>query len=203
MKELKYTLLADGGSDRALIYIIDWIFKQYTHHYSGQFADKAPPHGDGLYRRAQWALKFYPCDILFVHRDAENRDHDLRIEEIRRELSKIHNHYIPIVPVHMTEAWLLSSEAAIREAAGNPHGNQSLKLPLPSQWDKISNPKMVLFEALKTATGLQGRRLHKFNAQQIHQARLRVAQLTDDFSGLNILPAFQRLSQDIQRFLEN
>jgi hypothetical protein len=37
--------------------------------------------------------------------------------------------HIPVVPVRMTEAWLLADEFAIRSAPGNPNGTQSLDLP--------------------------------------------------------------------------
>ncbi len=36
---------------------------------------------------------------------------------------------VPIVPVTMTEAWLLFDERAIRRAADNPAGENSLQLP--------------------------------------------------------------------------
>jgi hypothetical protein len=134
-----------------------------------------------------------------VHRDAENLDYDSRANEIYQELKCTSDRYIPVVPVRMTEAWLLSDEMAIREASGNRNGGDFLNLPQHGRWDKVQNPKTVLFEALKTATGLQGRRLNKFN---VYKARLRVAQLTDDFSSLNVLPAFQKLSEDVKELVD-
>ncbi|MCX7109289.1 MAG: hypothetical protein NTX45_03970 [Proteobacteria bacterium] len=199
MRELRYTLLADGGSDRVLMPIIDWLLKSRLKKvaYSGSF--HAPPHGIGLSKRVQNTLILYPCDVLFVHRDAEKEDYDTRVQEIKRELAKINNFYVAIVPVHMTEAWLLSNQSAIREAANNPNGKESLGLPPSNKWDKIPDPKTILFESLKTATGLNGRRLDKFH---LDSARQRVAQLTNDFSGLACLPAFQKLCQDIDAYIQ-
>ena len=199
MKELRYTLLADGGSDKVLISIIDWLFKSRLDKvsYSGSFY--APPHKGGLSKRVKMTLQYYPCDVLFIHRDAEKAELDLRIQEIENELLNINQKYLAIVPVHMTEAWLLSNESAIREAANNPNGKETLGLPPSNKWDKIPNPKHILFESLKKATGLNGRRLDKFH---LDSARQRVAQLTSDFSGLNCLPAFKRLCQNIDLFIQ-
>ncbi len=199
MKELRYTLLADGGSDKVLMSIIDWLLKSRLNNvsYSGYFY--APPHKGGLSKRVNNTLKDFPCDVLFVHRDAEKMEYDFRAQEIHNELIGIKHQYFVIIPVHMTEAWLLSNEAAIREAANNPNGKEPLGLPPSNKWDKIPDPKHILFESLKKATGLNGRRLDKF---PLDSARHRVAQLTSDFSGLNCLPSFQRLCQDIDGFIK-
>ena len=199
MKELRYTLLADGGSDKVLMPIIDWLFKSRLKEvaYSGNFY--APPHHGGVSKRVKQTLKLYPCDLLFVHRDAEKEAFELRVQEIHNELANFENPYVAIVPVHMTEAWLLSNESAIREAANNPNGKEDLGMPPSNKWDKIPDPKGVLFASLKAATGLRGRRLDKFH---LDAARHRVAQLTSDFSGLAGLPAFRQLCSDIDAYIE-
>ena len=199
MKELRYTLLADGGSDKVLMSIIDWLLKSRLNNvsYSGYFY--APPHKGGLSKRVNNTLKDFPCDVLFVHRDAEKMEYDFRAQEIHNELAIFENPYVAIVPVHMTEAWLLSNESAIREAANNPNGKEDLGVPPSNKWDKIPDPKGVLFASLKAATGLRGRRLDKFH---LDAARYRVAQLTSDFSGLAGLPAFRQLCSDIDAYIE-
>ena len=198
MKELRYTLLADGGSDKVLMHIIDWLLKNRLKEvaYSGNFY--APPHHGGVSKRVRQTLKLYPCDVLFIHRDAEKEAYELRVQEIHNELVNFENPYVAIVPVRMTEAWLLSNESAIREAADNPNGKDNLSIPPANKWDKIPDPKNVLFESLKAATGLTGRRLDKF---RLDAARHRVAQLTSDFSSLAGLPAFQKLCSDIDAYI--
>ena len=53
-----------------------------------------------------------------------------------------------------------------------------------------SNPKAELYEALRKASGLTGRRLAKFRpAERVH----RLGELISDFSPLRLLPAFQAL----------
>ena len=98
----------------------------------------------------------------------------------------------------MTEAWLLSSETAIRRAAGNPNGKMPLGLPTWREWDQKPNPKQILFDALRNASGLQGRHLSRFRE---HAARHRVAELTDDFSPLERLPAFAYLRDAVDSFV--
>ena len=198
MRTLRYTLLTDGSSDRVLIPILNWLLDRADIPYQDQFADRLPPANSGLKRRAATALRLYPCDLLFVHRDGEGQGFDERIGEIQRELAGVDNLYVPIVPVRMTEAWLLSSETAIRRAAGNPNGEMELGLPTWREWDQKPDPKRILFDTLRNASGLQGRHLRRFHE---HAARHRVAELTSDFSPLERLPAFACLRDAINSFV--
>jgi len=77
----------------------------------------APP--SGLRDRVTRAVELYPCQLLFVHRDAEGQEPELRYEEIRtsNQTGRLH---VAVVPVRMQEAWLLHDEGALREAAGRP-----------------------------------------------------------------------------------
>jgi hypothetical protein len=198
MKALRYTLVADGSSDRTLIPILDWVFDRYHPDisYRPQFAERLPAIGLELAQRASMAIKLYPCDLLFVHRDAERDSFDTRIAEIRNKLKDIGSPLVPIVPVRMTEAWLLSDENAIRRAAGNPNGHAPLSLPSARHWDQEADPKAILFGALKSASELPGRKLKKFSEGM---ARHRVAELTEDFSPLERLPAFAALRDEISQ----
>jgi hypothetical protein len=198
MRPLRYTLVADGSSDRVLIPLLNWLLDRADIRYQDQFADRLPSDGNTLKRRAAAALRLYPCDLLFVHRDGEGQGFDERVKEIQRELADANNLYVPIVPVRMTEAWLLSSETAIRRAAGNPNGKMPLGLPTWREWDQKPDPKQILFDALRNASGLQGRHLRRFHE---HAVRHRVAELTGDFSPLEKLPAFAHLRDAVDSFV--
>lgn len=190
----RYTLVAEGPSDRALIPILDWLIEQHsTAGYESQFAEHLPPHRSGLSARISAALRIYPCDLLFVHRDADRADVDERVNEIYRALPQGSANHVLVVPVRMTEAWLLSDEAAIRAASDNPNGVAPLDLS-PRRWDHLPDPKSVLRTALRTATGLPARRLERFDPDS---RRVRVAELTDSFSRLRDLPAFTKLEDDL------
>lgn len=195
----RYTLVADGRSDKALLPILDWLIQQHSDHpYESQFAQPLPPVGHGLAARVATALHLFPCELLFVHRDAEGASLEDREAEINGAVLTTNGQRVPVVPVRMTEAWLLSSESAIRTAADNPSGTTALQLPASRKWDKIPDPKAVLREALRKASELGARRLRKFDADG---RRFRVAELTDDFSTLRCLRAFQRLETTLKTAL--
>jgi hypothetical protein len=94
----------------------------------------------------------------------------------------------------MQEAWFLFNEQAIRSAAGNPQGRQSLHLPRLLHLEELPDPKAVLFGLLREASGLTGRRQKKM---QVSACVHRIAELTDDSSPLHALPAFVSLENEI------
>lgn len=204
MKRLRFTLLSDGSSDRALIPILRWLLvkSDATASIQPEWADlrwlrRAP---QGLANRTRTALEFYPCDILFIHRDAEGQSIDDRIAEINGATEDLEDcPVICVVPVRMMEAWLLFDEQAIRRAAGNPLGRQPLNLPRLRDVEAETNPKEVLYSALRMASGLTGRRLRRFHlGASVH----RVADLINDFSPLQTLPGFNRLERSVEEIVQ-
>lgn len=194
---LTYTLLTDGSSDKALIPIIDWVFGKFSGiRLTSQFAEVSPRQSSGLLNRARAAINVYECDILLVHRDAETIGHEMRIAEIRDRLAEFANPYVPIVPVRMSESWLLIDEQAIRSAASNPNGKVPLDLPSSKRLEDVANPKSMLFEKLRLASELPPNRLRKFKPEQ---CRHRVAELISDFSPLRNIPAFNQFENDLNR----
>ena len=138
MDEVRYTLVADGSSDRALIPILDWLILEQgkASTVQGTAADfRRTRKPRNLADKITIALELFPCDLLFVHRDAERQDPDLRYEEISEATqTALKNRNKPpdvicVVPVKMQEAWMLFDESAIRAAAANPNGTSSLSLP--------------------------------------------------------------------------
>lgn len=208
MSELTFTLLADGPSDAALIPILRWSLRQHMQLTTIQLEwanlRRLPNPPRDLPSRILEALKLYPCDVLFVHRDAENQNPDLRYREIEEAMERIaaeigRKYYVRVVPVRMQEAWLLINQSAIRRAAGNPNGEKALALPDVSEIESIPSPKKRLLQLLTDASELRGRRLKKFRpTKHVHL----IAANISDFSPLRQLPAFQRLEADILK-LEN
>ncbi|MBV8633264.1 MAG: hypothetical protein JO002_02130 [Burkholderiaceae bacterium] len=196
MTIVRYTLLADGSSDAALMPIIDWLINQHRPdlNVQGQFAEHLGDVGRTLPDRLSMALQRYPCELFFVHRDAENAPHLARLEEIVNAAGIQHPNLVPVIPGRMTEAWLLSDESAIRAAAGNRHGKTPLNLPPKRQWDSLPDPKAELVAALKAASEKTGRALSKFHPLQ---CRHLVAARTANFSDLRGIGAFDRFEQDL------
>lgn len=201
MRELTFTLVSDGSSDRALLPILTWLLRQHLDDaaINPQWADfrhlLEPPRKLDARLRAVW--KMYPCQLLFIHRDAERETHEKRTSEILEAIAAVGGGASPaigVIPVRMQEAWLLHDEQAIREAAGNRAGTMPLKLPPLRTVEQIPDPKQTLYGLLKEASGLSGRKLHNFRPQT---GAYRIAEFIDDFSSLRQLSAFQVLEREI------
>jgi hypothetical protein len=93
MKELKYTLLTDGTSDKALIDILNWLLQECGIDYAIQpeWADlsRLSVKPKSLSERIINSLELYPCDLLFVHRDAEKEDRQNRVDEIQEAIDRV------------------------------------------------------------------------------------------------------------------
>jgi len=205
MNEIRYTLVSDGSSDKALLPILSWLLRQQRvmcpiqPEWAALGGLLKPPRD--LSSKIEQSLDFYPCDLLFVHRDAEKLSYPQRKNEIINALANInpaHSPSICVVPVRMTEAWLLIDEAAIRRAAGNANGQKPLDLPHLSLLEQHSNPKGLLYDLLKDASERKGRRLRNF---PVSQSALLVAEYIDDFSLLRNLPAFMSLEADLKEIV--
>ena len=209
MDEIRYTLISDGPSDRALLPILTWVLRKKgdVSLVQPEWADlrRLPQPPQSLHERILSAIDLFPCDLLFIHRDAEREDPESRYKEIRIALHEATKRgfqapAVCVVPVRMTEAWLLFDEPAIRLAAGNPNGKNPLNVPDLSVIEQIPDPKDVLFEVLREASGLTGRRLKRFN---MAECRIRVTDLVSDFSPLRKLSAFKRLERDFSKLKQN
>lgn len=134
-------------------------------------ADDSPYHsGTPLSEKVKQGLELSDSpDLLFIHGDADD-DHNTatagpekRYEEIVRAVqSTSHSdRYVRIVPVHMTEAWLLVNPSEIRRVAGKPKGRCNLYLPAVQTIERLADPKTLLKEILSRAGSPKGRRRKK------------------------------------------
>ena len=209
MRGLRFTLVADGSSDVALLPILVWLLREHFGRIPIQpeFADlrrlQKPPHR--LFERIAKGVELYPCDLLFVHRDAERESIEKRADEIRRALKRCAIDTMPavcVVPVRMQEAWLLIDKSALRIAAGNPQGRQPLSLPDAKKLEELPDPKQILHDLLCQASGLRGRRKKRY-IRDLGQHVHRVAEQIDDFSLLRELTAFQWVENQIVALRQN
>jgi hypothetical protein len=212
MKSLIYGLVADGLSDRCLMPIVEWVLGQsiaFQRHspqlrIAGEFIDPSEfrPPAKTTEARVAMALKHCRCDILFVHRDAEKESLESRTAEIRAAASQHASSLVPIVPVRMTEAWLLFDEQAIRRASDNPNGTVPLNLPNLSKVEFLPDPKTVLREAMEAASEKHGRRLKRFRSE-FGRRRQRIVEYIDDFSPLRKLSAFESFVHEARHTLDD
>ena len=207
MNEIDFVLLCDGSSDRCLIPILKWLLRR---HFSdipinGEWADvsRSLPSRHTLAHRIRLAVELYQPNVLFVHRDAEAQDPQLRYDEAYRAASTIAvdfpvNACICVVPVRMTEAWLLFDEQAVKIAASNPNCRTDIQLPSLSTIESLADPKQILSEVLIQASELRGRHLKRFKLG-LGRCRHLITENIEDFSPLLELQAFHRLNRDIEQ----
>jgi len=210
MSALRFTLVTDGSADAVLLRPLRWLLMEngVVRPIEAAWADlrALPKPPAQLVDKIRSALDLYPCDLIFVHRDAEKEPRENRIAEIRRSVFQVssglftrpHPH-VCAVPVRMTEAWFLFDESKIRRAAGNPAGNSKLSLPPISKVESLPDPKETLRELIIQATELPPRRLKKI---KLEQAVHRLAELIEDFSPLRQLPAFRQLENELKTVIE-
>lgn len=144
-----------------------------------------------------------PADLVVVHRDADNAGVQARRTEIaeaaRRSCGS--SAVLPVIPVRMTEAWLLLDESTIRQVAGNPRGRAALGLPTPAEAERIADPKHLLSECLLKAAGMTGRR-HTQAVKRFPQHRRQLLALLDRSGPVAKLASWQRLTADVEETID-
>lgn len=143
-------------------------------------------------------------DLIFVHRDAEAQSTDQRRREIAEAASDLGAQVpvVPVVPVRMTEAWLLLDEAAIRSVADKPRGKAKLAMPKASEVESLPDPKDLLKRLLLEASETRGRRAANFQ-RAFGRHRALLIQRLDRSGEVRGLTAWQQLEADLDRALQN
>ncbi len=204
MNELRYTLLCDGSTDRALLPLLTWLLQEHGVRCAiqAEWTDLRKVGGQfwPLAERLSAAVDLFPCDVLFVHRDAEREPHAKRLAQIHAAVARVVAlpPVVGVVPVRMQEAWLLFDEPAIRQAVGNPNGKQPLDLPSLARLEDLPDPKAMLHEWLREASGLSGRRRREV---PVDQYAARIPEVISDFAPLRRLAAFQALETAVARLI--
>lgn len=205
MTPIQPLLVAEGPSDVDLLPIIDWVLRQ---HAGMRLVEDCIwwESEDAFSRETQLEDKListvtnYPrANLLFVHRDSDNRSPGERRFEINRKVEMAKGAvasmpaHICVIPVQETETWLLFNEPAIRKAADNPKGNADLKIPKLNDLEEVARPKELLNAALGAAK--------KNNRFDLKIARKAIIQHIDDFAPLRQLSAFAQFEADVAALL--
>ena len=155
---MRCLLVCEGSSDAPLASHIQLLISRHGYHgvdfnisFDGRLLADKVRNGLGM-------VPDY--DLVFVHRDADRAGPDARYREIATAVQEAGygGQWIGIVPVRMTETWLILQEMAIRNAVQKPHGRTALNLPAPAAVERVANSKDVLDAALLNASGERGRR---------------------------------------------
>ena len=190
-RQLAYAVVADGGTDRLLVPIIQWAVHRLdpgVEILEPEFRKRRGSITDFLRAYSTGAM------LIFVHRDSEG----LALEERLKEFDTVDRpEVVPVVPVRMSESWILFDGSAIAQAAGST----SSRVPVPGivQIENIPDPKDRLDELLFQAAGSPvGRRGRNFK-RSIAQRRVSVAEYISDYSPLENLPAFRSFQDSLAR----
>lgn len=195
--------LADGPSDLPLRDHLERLCLECGGHVEVSPIDPERLVGTG--RSVEQRLRFLltqgaKFDIAFVHRDAEAQDPAQRRAEIASGASSaglVGTPVVPIVPVRMTEAWLLLDEAGIRRIAARPNGQAQLGLPKWHEAESIADPKQRLETALLLASETSGRRRARF-ARDFGRHRSLLLQRLDPNGPVAQHSAWKQLRVDVE-----
>ena len=192
-RQLAYAVVADGGTDRLLVPIIQWAVHRLdpgVEILEPEFRKRSGGIVEFLATYSTGAM------LIFLHRDSESLTLDERLgefEPVERQ------DVVPVVPVRMSEAWLLFDSSAIASAAGSR--TPQVAGPPVGQLENILNPKELLDDLLFRAAGAPtGRRGRNFK-RSIARRRVSVADHIEDYGPLENLAAFRRFQDSLaQRY---
>ncbi len=147
--------------------------------------------------------------LLFVHADADARlpARAMRerivpgfqaVQDARNLGESVCGHLIPVVPVQMTEAWMLADGDTLCEIIGATHSAQDLNIPARSGLvEAIADPKDRLRQVLATADAGRTRRRHQRMVASLYEPLARRINL----DRLAFVPSFVQFREDLKEAL--
>jgi hypothetical protein len=140
--------------------------------------------------------------VLCIHTDADSRDdekafadriHPAIAELNRRSDDTFCKTAVPLVPVQMTEAWMLADTGLLKQEIGTTLSDVALSINrLP---ESIANPKKEIEKAIVTARkGMTKRRRHSLTIGELYQPMGQKISLT----ALETLPSFRKFKANVR-----
>lgn len=203
---LRVLFLAEGSSDSGLIPQIERVAVETQVEVAVTNPDLArlpKPPGRTVADKLRAVLAIDGTyDLILIHRDADGDGRDARLTEI---VDAVNSNapgtpHAAIIPVRMTEAWLLVDETEIRVVSGNPNGTAKLDLPPVNRVESVPDPKSMLKEKLALASGLTGRKLQKFNVRFPQNRRLLLERMNHE-GHITRIPSWCAFVSDLQAAL--
>lgn len=200
--------LGDGTSDNGIVPQIENLAASLSIEIAVTSPDLSrllKPPGRAIEDKLRAAVeKGGRYDLIIVHRDADRDGRDARLLEITNAVRKVtpDTDYTVVIPVRMTEAWLLTDERELRQVAGNPRGTICLNLPEPARVESIPDPKRVLKETLGIASGLSGRKFDKFH-DRFSQHRRQLLERLDPRGRVELVTSWRCFVTDLELGLKS
>lgn len=194
--------LAEGTSDAPLADLVTTMFAvhgvtvQLTRPDFALLGDRVARDVASRLVAGRTLMADQPLDLLVVHRDVDRSDRPTRLQEILAATRGSGAEVVPVLPVRMTEAWLLLDDNALRAVAGNPAGRTDLGLPQLGEVERLADPKARLRAALLAASDTTGRRRLRFE-QRFGQHRRQLLDRLDPAGPVTQLSGWQHLLRDV------
>lgn len=191
MVDLTFALIREGTSDDGLVPHIRSLL--LLAGATSALGVSREYKGTTAQRIAEVLAEEVAVDLIFVHRDADDRDYTPRLVEVTNAATAAGcpGKVVPVVPVQELEAWLLTDSDAIRTVVGKPRGTSPLGLPAIQNIENTSSPKEVLQSACMAASGANGARRRK-EARVFGQRRSTLLERLDLTGGVHQLALWQR-----------
>jgi len=204
---VKAVFLGEGSSDQPLAGIVTLLFQRRGLELRMSAPDLDTLRGVGRSVADKVAavqkLTSERIDLFVIHRDSDSSEPQLRYSEIESAMARAAPDValLAVVPIRMTEAWLLLDEEAIRRVSGNPKGRQSLNLPKSSEAERTSNPKSLLQDSLLVASEDKGRRRDR-TSRRFSEHRRHLLESLDLDGPVCGLESYQHMLKDIDALVE-
>ena len=183
MNSLTLTYCTEGPTDERFIgNIIYRTFTELAYECRGEIDIYEPVHIQRISGLSfvdstlRVALKAGWSNILCIHVDADASTHkqvyNRKIEPCLVEMSNnedVVKEIVPVIPVYMTEAWMLSDVNLLIEEIGTDL--EVARLGLPSrvnQIERIADPKSTIVEAIRRAYSAKPKKWSKPDISQLY-----------------------------------
>lgn len=150
-----------------------------------------------------YAKQSYECGlmVLCIHVDADDiNDENVFIykilpafEHVQYANDEVCKNLVAVVPVRMTEAWMLADIDLLKSELGT--SKSASELGIAKKPEEYADPKTAIEEAIRIACAdLPARRRHKFTIAELYQPIGQKIQL----NRLEQLPAYQKFKQAVR-----
>lgn len=145
----------------------------------------------------------YGISTLCVHTDADDVNDDAvfqhkitpAFEAVENSKQTICQVLVPVVPVQMTEAWMLADTTLFKEEIGTEKSNNELGIHHPPE--QLTNPKQAIKDAIRIALEHFPRRRRRLNIAELY---LPIGQKIN-LKELENVPSYVKFKESVRKAL--
>ncbi|MDZ4763639.1 MAG: DUF4276 family protein [Chloroflexota bacterium] len=149
----------------------------------------------------------YGYSLIIFHQDADASDTQKclserfqpRYETVKNTDEQINKTFVPIIPVRMTEAWMLVDFEAFKRVTGTDKNADDLEFPnRPHQVEALQEPKFIFEQAVRKSRNSSRRRRRMIDPSEIYVPL--AAQI--DLERLRLVPSFHEFETGLKDILQ-